>query len=435
MRIPLPNILYSNKGKLILNLQNFNYFMFLTVVVFIYFDGIRSNLIGGNILTFLREGSIFYLVLYTLYRKYSIKKIFCTSIICFISYHVFISLISILFQKNVEPSFVIKPLYILGAIYIFKHFEQLTKRSYNDFIYFMIKTGVIFVILNTLLYFIHIPIWEKYHPWFGRISCGYPTMDVITLAYTLILLLFYPNIPISSYKRTIFTIIIIMGMLLQFSGTGLVVLSLILFTSLIFYLFHPTNKLYKSTIATFAFFLFFSITIFSYIKLYFPNELEKGMILVNNKINILTGNISADEANTMEIREEQFNNIRKKQDNDLKVLFGLGLGDLTNGSFKDNDSYMIEDQYGINLVCYGIIGYILFLSILFYKFIIIIRNKKTTLQFKLLFLLSIMIFAANCKTLIPLVLFSNYMYFAFFYVISSSSIKYENSYRLSFIRK
>ena len=292
----------------------------------------------------------------------------------------------------------------------------------------MIKTSIVFVILNTILYFIYIPIWTRFQPWFGRISCGYPTMDVITLGYTLILLLFYPNIPISTYKRSIFTIIVIMGLLLQFSGTGLVVLLLISFTSFTFYLFHPSNKLYKSTLISFAFFFFFSISLFSYIKFYFPNELEKGMILVNNKINILTGNISANEANTMEIREEQFNSIRKKQDNNFKVLFGLGLGNLTNGAHKDNDSYMIEDQYGINLVCYGVIGYSLFLAILISKSINIIRFRKTPLHFKLLFLLSIMIFAANCKTLIPLVLFSNYMFFAFFYVISIPQKTNENSY-------
>ena len=226
-----------------------------------------------------------------------------------------------------------------------------------------------------------------------------------------------------------------MGILLQFSGTGLVILVLITLTSFIFYLFHPSNKLYKSTLTTFAFFFFFSISLFSYIKLYFPNELEKGMILVNNKINILTGNISANEANTMEIREDQFNNIRKKQDNNIKLIFGLGLGDLTNGTPKDKDSYMIEDQYGINLVCYGFIGYTLFLIVLFSKSLSIIRIRKAPLQFKILFLLSIMIFAANCKTLIPLVLFSNYMYFAFFYVISKSSKVNENSYRLSLNRK
>lgn len=221
-----------------------------------------------------------------------------------------------------------------------------------------------------------------------------------------------------------------MGILLQFSGTGLVVLSLILFVSFCFYLFHPSNKLYKSTITTFAFFLFFSISIFSYISIHFPNELYKGMLLVDNKIKILTGNIGTYEANTMEIREEQFKKIRIKQNNNFKLLFGIGLGDLTNGIPKDKDSYMIEDQYGINLVCYGMVGYGLFLAILFCKFVKIVQSRKTTLHFKILFLLSIMIFAANCKTLIPLVLFSNYMFFSFFYVISAPQKINEISHRL-----
>ena len=59
-----------NNGKLFIKTSNLNYFLFQIIIVFIYFDGIRSNLIGGNILTLSREGSIFYLVFYTFYKKH-----------------------------------------------------------------------------------------------------------------------------------------------------------------------------------------------------------------------------------------------------------------------------------------------------------------------------------------------------------------------------
>ena len=187
------------------NCIRLNYRLFQLIAIFIFFDGIRSNLIGGNILTLFREGSIFYLFGYAVFKqKCSFKKIIPTSILCYFFYHTIVSLVSISFQTNITISFIIKPYEFLIAIYLFSHFQKLTHQTYDKYILFIIKTGIVFTILNTLLYFIYIPIWINYQIWWGRISCGYPTMDVITLAYTLLFLFYYPKLKLGSITRIIY---------------------------------------------------------------------------------------------------------------------------------------------------------------------------------------------------------------------------------------
>ena len=51
------------------NCIRLNYRLFQLIAIFIFFDGIRSNLIGGNILTLFREGSIFYLFGYAVFKQ------------------------------------------------------------------------------------------------------------------------------------------------------------------------------------------------------------------------------------------------------------------------------------------------------------------------------------------------------------------------------
>ena len=260
------------------NCIRLNYRLFQLIAIFIFFDGIRSNLIGGNILTLFREGSIFYLFGYAVFKqKCSLKKIIPISILCYFFYHTIVSLVSISFQTNITMSFIIKPYEFLIAIYLFSHFQKLTHQTYDKYILFIIKTGIVFTILNTLLYFIYIPIWINYQKWWGRISCGYPTMDVITLAYTLLILLFYHKLKLNSFTRIFFTIVILIGYLLQFTGTGIVILGIIIPFTLIYYLFAPKKQpLKREILVTFGILILIAGSTISFAKLQFPQGYAQG---------------------------------------------------------------------------------------------------------------------------------------------------------------
>lgn len=413
-----------------INFTTLNYRLFQLIAIFIFFDGIRSNLIGGNILTLFREGAIFYLFGFAIFKqKCSFKKIIPTSILIYFLYHTIISLVSISLQTNVTTSFIIKPFEFLIAIYLFSNFKKLTNKSYNTYILFLIRTGGIFVILNTILYFIYIPIWTNYQMWWGRISCGYPTMDIISLTYTLLILSYYPNLVLGKFSRIVYIIIILCGCILQFTGTGIVILSLILPLTLLYYLNSSKGQPLKFEIlTTLGILIFITGSTISFIKLQFPQEYMQGEALILNKINILTGNIDENDANTLAIREEQFKKIQARQDNLFEKIFGLGLENATNDNEKLNSiksSFMIEDQYSLSQICYGYVGLILYILIPCCFAINVLLRKKIPMNIRLLLLGAVIIFLANNKTLIPFVLFPNYIYFALFIVIFRKKIYLE----------
>lgn len=415
------------------NCIRLNYRLFQLIAIFIFFDGIRSNLIGGNILTLFREGSIFYLFGYAVFKqKCSLKKIIPISILCYFFYHTIVSLVSISFQTNITMSFIIKPYEFLIAIYLFSHFQKLTHQTYDKYILFIIKTGIVFTILNTLLYFIYIPIWINYQKWWGRISCGYPTMDVITLAYTLLILLFYHKLKLNSFTRIFFTIVILIGYLLQFTGTGIVILGIIIPFTLIYYLFAPKKQpLKREILVTFGILILIAGSTISFAKLQFPQEYAQGEFLILNKIDILTGNVDEGDINTMAIREEQFNKVKERQNYLFEKVFGIGLGDATNDTDKlasIKSSFMIEDQYSLAQVCYGYIGLIFYILIPCCFALNVFLRKKLPQNMKFLFWGATIIFLANSKTLMSLILYPNYIYFAFFIALFKQKL-YDTSHQ------
>lgn len=399
-----------------------NYRLFQLIAIFIFFDGIRSNLIGGGILTLFRECAVFYLFGYAVFKqKCSFKRIIPISVLCYFFYHTLISWFSVSLQTNVTASFIIKPYEFLIAIYLFSYFPKLTHQTYDKYILFLVKTGIVFVILNTTLYFVSIPIWTNYHMWWGRISCGYPTMDVITLSYTLLILLYYPIPKLKPLTRVFFIIIILIGCILQFTGTGIVILGLILPLTLLYYFFSPNKRpLKREILITFGILILITGSAISFVKIQFPQEYAQGEFLILNKINILTGEEDENDVNTLAIREEQFKEIKERQNLLFEEIFGIGLGNATNDEDKlesIQSSFMIEDQYSLVQVCYGYIGLILYILIPCSFALHVLIRKKTPMNMRCLFGGAVIIFLANSKTLIPLVLFPNYIYFPLFIVL------------------
>lgn len=134
---------------------------------------------------------------------------------------------------------------------------------------------------------------------------------------------------------------------------------------------------------------------------------------MQNKIDILLGNEV--ETNTMEIRQEQFTS-KLRGMFPLEKAVGRSLINVTNDGeilSINRKTYMIEDQYSLCQICYGLIGLFLFIlmviSVFFYFYSISIDFNS-----KVLLCLSIIVFIVNSKTLISLVLFPNSMFFALF---------------------
>ena len=293
----------------------------------------------------------------------------------FVIYHIVLSIYSMLLPGRIEPSFIIKPLNLIIAIYCFYYFSELTNKSYAYLFDFIIKTGCVFIIINTVFYFIPLPIFVENKLWWGRISIGYPTMDVVSLAYSLSILLFYPYLTLNTYVRAIFLLIYILGILFNASGTGTVLLSLIILTSISFMKTIKFNA--KPIMYTFVFLLISSTSVVSYLYENYPKEFNNGIVLLENKIDILKG--EEIESNTMETRKMQYENMVSKM-SIMEKVFGRSLVNVSNdATINRNGLYMIEDQYNLTKVCYGYIGFLLYAYMIIHFFFKALSIKRGTI--------------------------------------------------------
>jgi hypothetical protein len=167
---------------------------------------------------------------------------------------------------------------------------------------------------------------------------------------------------------------------------------------------------------------------------YYPDEYMKIMYLMENKISILLGN--EEEYNTLEIREEQYENAMKRNYGIISKVLGCGLSNVTYDAYLAHKGYIfIENQYDLLKICLGYIGFTFYVLFIVIAGTGAILMKRVTNQTKMLFFLSILIFAINSKTLIPLVLFSNTAFFALFYAFFKR-VQNDNSFYLAnFINK
>lgn len=405
---------------------SFLYILFQFIAIFVIFDGIRSNMIGGAIISVLRELTVLFLLCYALFiKKFPYKKIFSQTLLLFIAYHTIICIFTILFQPDYTSALILKPYSLIISIYIFQYFEEITHRTYQDYIRFIVQVSIIFVIFNTIFYFIPAPFLIEQKLWWGRISVSYPTMDVVTLSYVLILLMYYPNIKISSTKRILYMSILILGIFIQFSGTGIVLIGGIFISFIYYVLFSSQKTLKKETLVLVSIIILTSGSVISYLKIKFPDEYNKGFDLIENKISILSGDIGDNEFNTMDARQNAIEDVKRKYiNNSFSKIFGIGLGHATNNLSKLNKNkslFMIEDQYSLISICYGYIGLFLFsLTIILFA----LKSLKSQLptNLKIMFICAAFIFAANSKTLTSLILFPNYVFIAFFFTLIKKEI-------------
>lgn len=409
-----------------------NDFLFKLIVFFIFFDGIRSNSVFSSYLSMVREMTVAILIFECLFvRKYSVKKIYDKTLLTFTAYHIFICVLTITLPGYVQLSFLLKPIVFGLSIYVFFYYRELTRRSYADLFTFSVYVSVVFVIFNTLCFFIPMPFIGDLR-WWGRISVGYPTMDVVTLAYALIILFFYPHLKINSVIKSVMIIIVSIGILLNFSGTGMVLLALIIATFICRNFIKAGNK--KVAFLTITICILFSMPILNYFKSNFYTEYRDGLILIENKIDILLG--KEVDANTMEIRQEQYQKQAKGIPLIEKIIGKTLINASNDGSKLSKGAFMIEDQYNHIFICYGYIGFALFIAIIL-SYIISIIKIRGELDIKIMLLLSAIIFALNSRTLLSLVLFPNYMFIAVFMAYTRKLYKRkinETRYRLSLPR-
>lgn len=323
------------------------------------------------------------------------------------------------------------PLYI----YIFLNFSSLTKKKITDYLRYIVYLAVMWTFVNTFLYFFELPIWEEHQQWIGRISNGYPTVDVVCLNYTLFILLFLDNLGIGKIRRLFSTFIIIIGIISQFSGTGTAILFVMIFSFILSSLKKEKQKLkwnfYISLVSVFLFLL----TGFAYFYAQQPELTKYAMSVITKKISFFVGedNVESEwnsfDQDTMEVREEEFEIQKRKHLTSLSNrVFGVGFKNVTTYSSFNSKDIFIEDQYGMNLVTIGYIGSFLFVLFVISPLKRWIKFYKPDKYAIVIGCLPVFFYLLSSKTTLTMVTMQIELIFALFYSILLYPSKFAQSF-------
>lgn len=276
-------------------------------------------------------------------------------------------------------------------IILFLNSKEITGKTNCYFIKVFIHCVVIYSILNFVLYFIPLPIWSDSDFFFGRISVGYPTIDVVIIAYALLLIFFHADIHLNNIRRFFYLIILSLSIISQASGTGIVLLFFIYVMNIynIFkYLRTPNkaeNKAFeKDTIKVFLlyslFLLLMASSLYTYITVSEPELAEAMELQIENRTNILWGEEEESELNrnTMEDRIDWFKAADKTlvKDDWGRIVFGCGYGVITSKSHGGYHQFRLEDQYYSNRLALGWFGTILYFVAIISLLILCIRKYR-----------------------------------------------------------
>lgn len=300
-------------------------------------------------------------------------------------------------------------------IYVFSKYEYVTGCSFEFLLRRFINYCLVFVIINLIAYFIYIPIFEKFRPWWGRISHGYPTMDVITLTYALFIYYFlFLKIEKKFFINLLKLLLLLIGIVMQFTGTGIVCLVLFFMFVFMSVVFKPNILRVEKSDKIFLTFVLSGLILGWWLNNYMqknhPVIYKNGLTLIEMKIANLAGKKT--EINTLDIRDKQFQKAKENYlNNDIKTVFGISTGFL---SMTEREKYVyIENQYNANQMSYGIVGNSLYMFMLFYSAMTFLVVRKKDL--KMLGIAINLILAINSYTLVPLYLFSNMAGYALLY--------------------
>lgn len=294
-------------------------------------------------------------------------------------------------------------------LFLYSNMQKSSNIQINEYLQKFADIMCLYIITNITLYYVHIPILiTNPHRYWGRLTVGYPTIDVILIGFA-IAVVFFAEHKWNNKAFLLRALILCIGMLMQASGTGLVFIT-ILIILMFFYLngifikqpleFIKRKRIYFITLL----FIIIASATFSLAIFRAQNEeLYNAMTdQIENRINILLGmeEESAITVNTMDIREKRLKRAESKfLTNGDKKLFGIGYGFINMKEDKTN-KILTEDQITMNKVTIGILGNYIYILILISLLISILKKFKYTsniyIYISTWFFLLLSSFTSNC---------------------------------------
>ncbi|MFQ1840370.1 hypothetical protein ACK36U_00120 [Aeromonas veronii] len=385
------------------------------LIFFIAFDGVRDSLTFSSVLSVMREffviaGLGIYLLSFSFKIKLNFRFFIYLSLFFVFCYGAVFTVFPIYKELRVvsEPIVVLyKHFQFFILLLAFSVIEKNTKVSFDKFILLFVIFCLIHVAITPLAFY-HPPFFFKpdFKQW-GRLGIGYPTMDAQTICFSIIALIY--ALKVNTFLLNVCFAILVLGVLLQVTGTGMVTLAVIF----LYFMVYGKNHIYKPHHFTPSIIMVVFTIVF--IVLNYSNDMDKILYLAGDKVsNILNGG----DGISTSIRRMQFSELKDLVWKDpFFMLFGIGA------------AVYVENQYSFFVIAFGLIGVGVFIVFLGYNIFIgfLERNKDRNVL-----LLATIIFSLTSYTLTSFYLFSNYAAFALFLTYSNHLKNRVKSYDLYF---
>ena len=271
-------------------------------------------------------------------------------------------------------------------LFCFVNIENLTGKSIVYYAKLMVYMLVFASIITPIVYSHPPAIFKPDFLQWGRMGIGYPTMDAQVFCTGIVILLYM--LDFKKIKLNIILGILVLGVLMQVTGTGLFTLFL-LFCYFVF--LDKKNKII--TLAPLVIGLFFLVF---FIITSYSDDFSKILWLASDKIDNL---MNYGQGQSTQIRHEQFlalfNIIKSSVD---FFVFGIG------------SNVYVENQYSFFFIAFGFVGLACFVVFLL---VMMFHGLKFASRDYGVFLLSTVIFSLASYSLVSFYLYSLYSSFAF----------------------
>jgi len=412
--------------------KTFHYYTLVQIILLLaFFDGIRSNLLIGPYLTIAKAVitfSTFIFVFVAYHRHIRLER--SIKILC--AYLAFIFLISCVeaLDANVwwGVRFFAQYFLIVLFIYVFQPLVYSGQFTRSRVLTAIVRIGVFFVLSTWFLYFVELPIWAHFHPWWGRISQGYPTGEVFMISVPLAIAMFYKNLeftpPHYALKRLICSILLTAGLVGEMSGTGFVMLALVYGVFIGRSLYGKNIRHIVRYIVLLSLFVFIFKVVSDVIRTEYPMLYEQMEYTGGNRLDILLGRKSDVDINTLEVRSEQYERQRKKLIGDVtEYLFGVGAVYATSDAdIIHPKKIYIESQYSLNQITLGLLGNVLMVACFASLLIRTMRRRDIGADVKITYSLFVALFATACANVCPFNCYSTIVLFALCYVLINDNL-------------
>ena len=360
------------------------------LIVCISFDGLFSNvIIPLNYLKyFLMAILIFFIIVRNNYRlSFPFKNFFLKLYVLIIVLTVIKSISFFMNYGFAGIEIPAKYLFFVISLICF-NYTFLFGISNQKLLQFFAKTELVWSIINPILFFLRPSILKaSAGQWAGRITVGYPTIDVVLYAIAIAVFLFDHENQKNYKKRVLASVILIIGTFLQASGTGAV----LVFMEMCFLLFTlmpvKTNQAVKYRWRKIMFLLMLVgagfLSAITYLQRYDKNLLDDGFRIIENRAAILLGNENKVNYNTLDFRQNQLQLAQYYYQNTPNELFwGAGFGPLNYKDDRDKSIYksvFLENQFHLFLFTTGFFGLTTFSLLVLSMAIKIVKTRNIML--------------------------------------------------------